>query len=220
MIHAVLPVLSLRKFLLCVLLAFTLAGCGQQDSATFAPLPRDAVVLVIGDSLVAGTGAPRGAGWPEGLAQRTGWQVVNGEVPGDTSADALRRLDGLIAEHRPQAIVIAIGGNDFLRNVPLDATRANIERMIRDSRAAAAHVGLVAIPAKSVGAALIGNLSDHTMFAELARAHELALVPKIIADVLSRDELRADRIHANASGYAVIADGVAEALARQGWLAR
>ncbi|MDX5363653.1 MAG: GDSL-type esterase/lipase family protein [Pseudazoarcus pumilus] len=220
MIHAALPAFSLRKFLLCVLLALMLAGCGQQDSATFAPLPRDAVVLVIGDSLVAGTGAPSGAGWPEALAQRTGWQVVNGGVPGDTSADALRRLDGLIAEYRPQAIVIAIGGNDFLRNVPLDATRANIEHMIRDSRAASTHVGLVAIPAKSVGAALIGNLSDHAVFAELAQAHELALVPEVIADVLSRDELRADRIHANASGYAQIADGVAEALRRQGWLVR
>src|SRR5690606_38056209 len=195
MIHSARTAPSLlRNFLLCALLALTLAACGQEDSRSFTPLPRDAVVLVIGDSLVAGTGAPRGAGWPEGLAQRTGWQVINGGVPGDTSADALRRLDGLIAEHRPQAIVIAIGGNDFLRNVPLDATRANIEHMIRESRAAAAHVGLVAIPAKSLGAALIGNLSDHALFADLARTHELALVPEVIADVLSRDELRADRI--------------------------
>lgn len=218
MIHSTLT--FLRKFLLCALLALTLAACGQEDSRSFTPLPRDAVVLVIGDSLVAGTGAPRGAGWPEGLAQRTGWQVVNGGVPGDTSADALQRLDGLIAEHRPQAILIAIGGNDFLRNVSIDATRANIEHMIRESRAAAAHVGLVAIPEKSLGAALIGNLSDHALFADLARTHELALVPEVVAEVLSREEMRADRIHANASGYAMMADGVAEALARQGWLLR
>jgi acyl-CoA thioesterase I len=206
--------------MLCALLAFLLTACGQDDSSRFPPLPRDAVVLVIGDSLVAGTGAPRGAGWPEGLARRTGWQVVNGGVPGDTSADALRRLDGLIAEHRPEAILIAVGGNDFLRNVPVRITRENIERMIHDSRAEAGHVGLIAIPAKSVGAALTGNLSDHGLFAELAQAHDLVLVPEIIANVLSRDELRADRIHANASGYAMIADGVTEALSRQGWLAR
>ena len=206
--------------MLCALLALMLAACGQDNSVSFAPLPRDAVVLVIGDSLVAGTGAPTGRSWPEGLAQRTGWQVVNGGVPGDTSADALRRLDRLIEQHRPQAILIAIGGNDFLRNVPQDVTRGNIEHMIRDSRAVTGHVGLIGIPAKSVGAALIGNLSDHELFAELARAHELALVPEIIADVLSRDELRADRIHANADGYATIADGVTEALARQGWLLR
>ncbi len=206
--------------MLCALLALMLAACGQDDSVRFAPLSRDAVVLVIGDSLVAGTGAPAGRGWPEGLALRTGWQVVNGGVPGDTSADALRRLDGLIAEHQPQAILIAIGGNDFLRNVPQDVTRGNIERMIRDSRATTGHVGLIAIPAKSVGAALIGNLSDHALFAELARTHELALVPEIVADVLSRHELRADRIHANADGYAAIADGVTEELARQGWLPR
>lgn len=201
--------------------ALLLAGCGAPEGTTsFTPLPQDAVVLVVGDSLVAGTGAPRGSGWPEGLAQRTGWQVINAGVPGDTSADALRRLDELIAQHQPQGILIAIGGNDFLRNIPLPITRDNIEKMIRESRAAAEHVGLVAIPAKSVGAALAGSLSDHELYAELATAHALALVPETVSDVLSRDALRADRVHANAKGYDAIAEGVSEALARQGWLPR
>lgn len=208
-----------RRFMLCALLVFILAACGQDDSTRFAPLPRDAVVLVIGDSLVAGTGAPAGNGWPEGLAQRTGWQVVNGGVPGDTSADALRRLDGLIAEHRPQAILIAIGGNDFLRNIPASVTRANIETMIRNSRATVQHVGIVAIPAKSTGAVLLGSLSDHELFAELARDYSLALVPDVVSAVLSRDELRADRIHANAQGYAEMAERIGTALRRAGWIA-
>lgn len=173
-------------------------------------------MLVVGDSLVSGTGAPRGSGWPEGLAQRTGWQVVNGGIPGDTSADALRRLEGLIAKYQPQAILIAIGGNDFLRSVPPAATRDNIEAMIRDSRAVTQHVGIVAIPAKPSGIGLLGSLSDHVLYHEIAAVHAVALVPQVVSEVLSSDELRADRIHANARGYVVIADGVSTALARQG----
>ena len=220
MIPALRNPLSCPLLAMLSLLALLLSACGQEDLAQFPPLPRDAVVLVVGDSLVAGTGAPRGSDWPEGLAQRTGWQVVNGGIPGDTSADALRRLDGLIAQHRPQAILIAIGGNDFLRSVPSANTRDNIESMIRDSRAVTQHVGIVAIPAKPSGIGLLGSLSDHDLFSEIAVAHPVALVPGVISDVLSSEELRADRIHANARGYQVIAEGISTALARQGWLIR
>ena len=44
--------------------------------------------------------------------------MVNGGVPGDTSAQALARLPALLAEHRPALVIISIGGNDFLRRLP------------------------------------------------------------------------------------------------------
>lgn len=195
-------------------------GCSGEEPALYANLPGDATVLVVGDSLVAGTGAPRGRAWPDELARRTGWSVINAGVPGNTSADAYRRLPDLLDVHRPDAVIIAIGGNDFLRSVPLETTRENIASMVVESRAATGHVALVAIPAMSVGGALVGRLSDHELFVRIAREHGLALVPSVVADTLSRADLRSDRIHANADGYAHIAQGVVEALARHGWLAR
>jgi acyl-CoA thioesterase-1 len=206
-----------RHFLLSALLALALAGCGQEDSAHFPPLSPDAVVLVIGDSLVAGTGAARGSAWPQRLADATGWQVINAGVPGDTSSDARRRLAQLLDSHRPDAVVIAVGGNDFLRDVPLADTRANLEAMIAASREVTEHVAVVAIPAKTLSATLLGRLSDHALFAELAQEHGLALVPGAVADVLSDPDLRADRIHANAAGYATIAQRVTQALDDHGW---
>lgn len=203
-----------------IVAALLMGGCGREDLPRFDPLPSDAVVLVVGDSLVAGTGAPRGRGWPEGLAARTGWSVINAGVPGNTSADALDRLPALLDRYRPQAVVIAIGGNDFLRNVAPELTRSNLEAMVRDSQTVTAHVALVAIPAKSLGAALLGNLADDALFGELAETHGLALVSDAVADVLSQEALRADRIHANARGYEMIAERVAEALADQGWTDR
>lgn len=208
------------KLLALLWIALVLAGCGGEQPVLYTSLPRDATVLVVGDSLVAGTGAPRGQSWPDELARRTGWSVINAGVPGNTSADAYRRLPELLDTHRPDAVIIAIGGNDFLRSVPLETTSENVAAIVVESRAATGHVALVAIPAMSVGGALVGRLSDHDMFARIAQEHALAFVPAAVSHALSRAELRADRIHANADGYAHIAQGVVEALARHGWLAR
>lgn len=197
-----------------------LGACSGEKPAQFPPLAGDAAVLVIGDSLVAGTGAPRGQSWPDALARHTGWSVINAGVPGNTSADAYRRLPDLLDMYRPDAVIIAIGGNDFLRSVPLETTQQNIAAMVVASRAATGHVAIVGIPAMSVGGALVGRLSDHEMFARIAQEHGLALVPGVVSDALSRAEFRADRIHANADGYAHIAQRVADALAGHGWLNR
>lgn len=206
-----------RLFLLaCTVLL--LAACGEAPRHTQPALPPGATVLVVGDSLVAGTGATREQSWPAVLQARSGWNVVNAGVPGHTSADARSRLDGLLDQHRPDAVIIAIGGNDFLRKVALDTTRANIEAMVAQSKAVAGHVAIVAIPAPSVGASLFGALADHRVFGEIAQAHAVALVPDAVSRTLSREDYRADRIHANASGYAFLAEQVAEALSEAGWL--
>ncbi|AUN94921.1 GDSL-type esterase/lipase family protein [Pseudazoarcus pumilus] len=214
-----LPVL-LRRLLntaLLLLVAIFITGCEQSAPDRFDPLPPDAVVLVIGDSLVDGTGARQGEGWPERLAQATGWKVINAGAPDDTSADARRRLPELLDMHAPQAVIIAVGGNDFLRNLPADDTRANLNAMVRRARSVTQHVALMAIPEKSTGAILLGNLSDHALYAELAEEHKLPLIRGVVSDVLSDTRLRADRIHANARGYARIAQGVEDALRAYGW---
>lgn len=203
--------------LLLALLTLSLMACSRDAPLVFAPLPSEAVVLVVGDSLVAGTGASRDEAWPEVLAGRTGWEVINAGVPGDTTAGARARLSGLVSDYRPDAVIIAIGGNDFLRNVPDTETRANLEAMIRDSLAATPHVALVAIPSVSVGRAVVGRLSDHEMYGELVRGQRIVLLSAIVSEVLSRTELRADRIHANREGYALIGARVADALADAGW---
>lgn len=205
----------LRLFL--ALLALLLIACSRDEPPRFSPLPTDAVVLVIGDSLVAGTGASRDDAWPEVLARRTGWDVINAGVPGDTTAGARLRLPDLMADYRPDAVIIAVGGNDFLRNASIDDTRANLEAMIRESLSQSGHVALVAIPAVSVGRAALGRLSDHEMYAELARGQRVVLLSSVVSRVLSRVDLRSDRIHANRDGYALIAERVAEALADAGW---
>ena len=211
---------SFVRLNLAFLVLLFLAACDAGGQRAVEPLPADARVLVVGDSLVAGTGASSAQSWPAVLAEHTGWAVINAGVPGDTSAEARERLLDLLVAHQPDAVIIAIGGNDFLRRLGTETTRANIDAMVADSKTHAAHVAILGIPAPSVGGALIGRLTDHELYAHVAREQGVALVPEAVSRTLSRETFRADRIHANAAGYAFLAQQVVESLTEQGWLAR
>jgi acyl-CoA thioesterase I len=193
-----------RRRLLAALAAAPLAACGRK-APRYAEVPTASTVLAIGDSLTYGTGAPAEAAYPALLAALTGWKVINAGVPADTSAQSRARLPTLLAEHAPRLVLLSIGGNDFLRQIPEDETRTNIAVMLGEIRAAGAQAVLIAVPRPAVMAALIGSLDDHPLYEALAVEHRVPLFASGWADVLSDPSLRSDRIHANAAGYDRIA---------------
>ena len=187
-----------------------LAACSKRPARGSLVGPGT-TVLALGDSLTFGTGATSDTSYPAVLAGLTGWQVVNAGVPGDTSAQALQRLPALLLEHRPALVLVSIGGNDLLRRLPEAETRANVQRICELARDAGAQVLLLAVPRPSLAAAVTGALSDHPMYAEVAQALKLPLQTNGWAAVLADESLRADRIHANARGYAQMARSVHDA---------
>ena len=191
---------SRRAALLGVLGAVWLAGCDRTPKVRATPLAAGSTVLALGDSLTSGTGASPDTAYPAVLARLTGWQVVNAGVSGDTAAQALARLPALLAEHQPKLVIVSVGGNDFLRQLPEEATRANVRALCQQSLAAGAQVLLVAVPRASVAAAL-GQLTDHKLYAEIAQELKIPLQREGWSEVLAQDDLRSDRIHANARGY-------------------
>ncbi len=180
-----------------------LIACDRSRTAAH-PLPPGSTVLALGDSLTRGTGATPESAYPAVLAGLTGWNVVNAGVPGDTSAQALARLPALLAAHRPQLVIVSIGGNDFLRRLPEGDTRAHIHAICRQSLDAGAQVLLVALPRATLAAAL-GQLTDHRLYADIAADLKIPLQREGWAEVLADPELRTDAIHANARGYAQFA---------------
>ncbi len=189
-----------------------LAGCGKRRGARVQPLPAGSVVLALGDSITYGTGAAPEAAYPAQLAQLTGWQVVNAGVPGDTSAQALARLPGLLAEHKPALVIASIGGNDFLRRLPEADTEVNLRRIAALAREAGAQVLLVAVPRPTLAAAVGAGLSDHPLYDRVAAELALPLHAGGWAHVLGNEQLKSDRIHANAAGYRAFAEGLATSL--------
>lgn len=193
-----------------------LVGCSRRRTAVAALAPG-ARVLALGDSLTAGQGAAPDEAWPARLAQSTDWQIDNEGVNGDTSAGALQRLRALLAENRYDAVLIAIGGNDMLRGVSRQVTKDNVTAIVRQALAHTSYVALIATPAPQALRASLGSLADADFYEEVAKAEDVLLIPSVYSTVLSSAELRSDRIHANAQGYARVSELLVERLEAAGW---
>ena len=210
-----------RRWLAASLLAVALApltACGRKTPRAQA-VPAGATVLALGDSLTSGVGASSDTAYPAVLQQLTGWKVVNGGVSGDTSAQALARLPGLLQQHQPALVIVSIGGNDFLRRQTASDTRARVRQICEQARTSGAQVLLVAVPELSLLAAA-GRLSDHALYEDIADELKIPLHRKGWSAVLADARLRSDQIHANATGYAQFAQGLVETLRDTGLLAR
>jgi acyl-CoA hydrolase len=208
---------SRRAFLVSLLSLPALAACGRKRK--LSALPAGATVLALGDSITFGTGTTPDSSYPAVLARLTGWNVINAGVPGDTSAAALARLPALLQEHSPQLVLAGIGGNDFLRRLPVAETRANIRAICQQAVAAGAQVVLIAIPEASAVAAAMRSLGDHALYEEIATELKLPLHSSGWSKVLGDPALRSDPIHANTQGYEAFARGLANRLRELGLLA-
>jgi lysophospholipase L1-like esterase len=197
-----------RRTLLSIGAAWAVAGCGRKRSPPVQAVAAGSVVLALGDSITFGTGAAPEAAYPAQLAALTGWQVVNGGVPGDTAPQARERLPALLAEHRPALVIVSLGGNDFLRRLAEADTEAALRRIVAETRAAGAQVLLVAVPRPTLMAAVGTGLSDHPLYARLAGELGLPLHERGWSTVLGDERLKSDQIHANAAGYRAFAEGL------------
>jgi lysophospholipase L1-like esterase len=192
----------LRLALVALLLA--LAACGGKPKES--PLPSGTKVLALGDSLTAPHGVQPQEAWPTLLAQKTGWNVINGGVSGNTSAQALERLPGLLEEHQPLLVLVGIGGNDMLRKQPQAAIESNLRAMLKEIRSRGIDAVLVGVPAPG----LITSAPD--FYAKLAQEFSIPYEGKVVTSVLYKPELKSDPIHPNADGYRRIAEALAKLL--------
>jgi lysophospholipase L1-like esterase len=165
------------------------------------PVAPGAKVLALGDSLTYGTGAAADAAYPAVLAALTGWDIVNAGVPGHTAQQAAERLPALLDEHRPALVLVSLGGNDFLRSLPVDTTRAQLREICQRVRASGAQVLLIAVPRPTLASRLTHSLEDHPLYGALSEELRVPLHRRGWSDVLQDETLRADAIHANAAGY-------------------
>lgn len=180
-------------------------------------LPPGATVLILGDSLSYGTGAARGQDYPSMLAASTGWNIINAGVPGDTTAGGLERLPELLELHAPQLLLIELGGNDFLRHIPVAETESNLRAIIAQAKNAGIVTLLIAIPTPSLLNATLSGLSDDPLFQKIAEETETPLISDVLSDVLSEQALKSDTVHANAAGYRQVAEGMHTALQDLGY---
>ena len=170
-------------------------------------------ILVVGDSLSAGYGIEMRNGWVTLLQQRLvkkGYPhaVVNASISGDTTAGGRARLPAALNRHRPQIVLLELGGNDGLRGLSLRETRANLDAMIKAAQSAGAQVLLVGIHLPpNYGPEFTRKF--HAIYHELARAHDTALVPFLLEGVaLTPGLMQPDGIHPRAAAQTRLLDNV------------
>ncbi|MES2070399.1 MAG: arylesterase [Pseudomonadota bacterium] len=170
-------------------------------------------VLVLGDSLSAEYGLARGTGWVALLEDRLKQKkidaaVINASISGETTSGGKARLANLLVRHRPDIVIIELGGNDALRGLALNASEANFRDMIGMAKAAKSRVLLV-------GMQIPPNYGrDYTekffaIYAKLAKDSKSALVPFLLEGVADKPELfQPDRIHLLAQAHPRMLDNV------------
>ena len=178
-------------------------------------------ILVLGDSLSAEYGLPRGSGWVALLGrrlaeQKIAAQVVNASISGDTTSGGRSRLPALLKQHRPDVLVLELGANDALRGLPLAMTKANLLEMTRTAKAAGAKVVLVGMQVPPNYGQAYGD-EFARLFAEVARSEHVARVPFLLAGVADGPDaanlFQADRIHPTRAAHPRMLDNVWRVLA-------
>jgi acyl-CoA thioesterase I len=197
----------------------TIVGC-RAGTPVDPPLAAGAPVLAFGDSLTYGTGAEPESAWPARLTRASGWRVTNAGRPGATTETGLQALERALAETVPSAVLIGLGGNDFLRGIDPARTEANLADLVRRCKAGGARVLLIAVPRPSVIAAAARALSDHPVFEAVGKRSDTPVLADAWSEVLSKPSLRADPIHANAQGYERFTTLLLARLGELGWIAR
>lgn len=179
---------------------------------------RGKVVTILGDSITAGLGLPGRDALPNQLhlaIERLGVpNIVRGAgASGETTADGAGRMDFSI---RPDTavVVVALGGNDLLQGFDPKTTRANLDRIL--SRLKSRRMGVVLVGMRAPPELGRGYARDFdAVFAGLAKAHNVAFYPDLLAGVGRNRALnQADGIHPNAKGVAIIARGLAPVVAK------
>ena len=200
----------MRWIVISLLVSIAAAGC--KDDGPTAPGGASRVIVAFGDSLTSGPGVRPDETYPALLqkriaGERRDYQVVNAGVTGDTSSDGLLRFDAALLPGT-EIVILAIGGNDGLRKVPVATVERNISTMIERAQARGVDVLLCQMEAPPLGG-LSYTLEFHRIFTRLAERYHVPLVPFFLLGILGNNELDLNEtLHPNAAGHKVIADAI------------
>jgi acyl-CoA thioesterase I len=214
---------SRLRFSLAAALAVAIVGCKGKPAPAPAAAPSSAVspqpappanddrpvIVAFGDSLTAGYGTDAGNSYPDFLEQDLNakgfhYHVVNAGVSGNTTKDGVERLDDVVSL-KPVLVIVAFGGNDGLRGLPIDSTRRNLDQMVSTLQRAGIKVvlGGITLP-PNYGADYIRQFNE--TYALLAKQYHVPLLPFLLQDVYgTAGSMQPDGIHATSQGNQQVA---------------
>ena len=182
---------------------------GQPKTQVSAERPR---IVAFGNSLTAGLGVSPDQSYPAHLqrildAAGYAYQVVNAGVSGETTAGGVRRVSWVL-NSKPAIVILELGGNDGLRGLSLQETKANLERIIQQLQQASVTVVLAGMKLPpNYGQDYTGGFE--ALYQALAKQYRLKMIPFFLDGVAGSSSLnQADGIHPTGEGYRLIVEWV------------
>ena len=175
-------------------------------------LAKPTTILVMGDSLSAGYGIKVEEGWvallQQELAKKQQAKVINASVSGETTSGGLTRLPAVLSQHKPDIVIIELGGNDGLRGQQLKIMQNNLQAMISASQAAGAKIILAGMQIPTnYGPRYTKEFRE--IYPTLAEKNNAALIPFLLDDVATqRNLMQQDGIHPTAEAQPLILKNV------------
>ncbi len=155
--------------------------------------------VAFGDSLTSGYGAESGHDYPSVLGKLLGMDIKNLGVPGQTTQDGLSRV-GVATQLHPRVVLLCLGGNDGLQELPREQMFKNLGEMIDRFHQSGSFVVLIGIRSTTL------RDKNTKGFEELAEQKQVLLVPDILEGVMGKSNLMSDYVHPNDEGYRIIAE--------------
>ncbi len=206
------------------LLLQVLVGCGPAAESTKsepasakseAPAQYDRLVVAFGDSLYAGYRLAPNEGLAPQLqaalkAEGINARVHNAGVSGDTTGAGKSRLSFVLdnLERKPDLVVLGLGGNDMLRGIKPEETKANMVAMLDELKKRD-------IPVVLTGMLAAPNLGQdyanafNGLFPQLAKQYGAPLYPFFLNGVVTdKGMMLPDGIHPNAKGVSRVVEGL------------
>jgi len=210
------------------------------DDITNYPAP-DGPIIAFGDSITFGIGSTNGQDYVSELEDRLDVSIINAGVPGDTTRDALARLDDDVLSEDPSAVIVFLGGNDEIRRF-YDRLSTNLaDTVLRDELDELAgdldydwmsvplipraetfenleeiieqiqDTGAVTILVGFDAAIYDSQIDDN--YEAIAESTGSFFVPDIYDGIFARPQFMSDLVHPNNAGYDIVADRIEPAVA-------
>lgn len=195
--------ISLLSIELIFLLSFT-SGCGRTNHWEIKnSRPEGTNIICFGNSITEGLGVSEGCNYPALLSKKLDLPVINAGVSGDTTEDAIRRLQRDVLERDPKIVILEFGGNDALtKTVSMEKTFENLKLIITKIQKKGALVLVLGIQPSLMGT------SYKKRFVKIAKEHGALVIPDIYDKILGKPDMMSDHIHPSDKGHELIAEQV------------
>ena len=162
--------------------------------------PRGKTIVAFGDSLTEGYGAASGESYPARLSILVGEDVINAGVSGNTTTQALRRVQSDVIDHQPRMVLITLGGNDMIQKLPIEESINSLRSIFATVQASGALVIYGAIDPPLVRQDRLKQIR------ELCKEMGVLYVPDVMDELWNDTKKMSDTIHPNGEGYKVMAE--------------